>query len=231
MMIRPKSDNAKNLPRGAIKIALVDDQPLFRAGIAALLKEYEDLTVVLQASNGKDLIEQLKRNTPHVVLLDIEMPEMNGVETLLYLQKHHKDIKVIMLTLHNEEEFIFDLMTKGANGFLPKDKSVEEVVNAIYSVVQTGIYYSRETNEAMMNGSKGLVRAPHIQSFSDKEIEIIKMICKERTNKEIADVIGISPRTVEKYRASILGKTGTKNTAGMIMYAIKHKIISHLDAI
>lgn len=229
-MNRPKQDNTKSLPK-VIKVGLVDDQPLFRAGICALLKGYEDLNVTLQASNGKDLIEQLKKSKPHIILLDIEMPEMNGIETLLYLQKEHPEIKVTMLTLHNEEEFIFDLITKGANGYLPKDKSVEEVVEAIYKVIQTGSYNSQETNEAMINGSKGLVKLTQFQNFSEKEIEIIRMICKQQTNKEIGDAIGISFRTVEKYRASILEKTGAKNTAGMIMYALKHKLITRVDMI
>ncbi len=229
-MSRSKDQINKALPK-VIKIALVDDQPLFRAGINSLLKGYDNLSVVAEASNGREFIDLLKRVTPHVVLLDIEMPEMNGVETLFYLRENYPAIKVIMLTLHNEEEFIFHLITKGAHGFLPKDRSVEEVVDAIYAVIETGRYHNKQITEAMINGSKGLIKATHSNSFSEKEIEVIKRICKQKTAKEIADEMGVSSRTIEKYRAAILDKTGTKNTAGMIMYALKHKIITVIDMI
>lgn len=214
-----------------IKIAVVDDQYLFRSGVVSLLKEYDQLKVIIEASNGKELLDQLKRHTPHVILLDIEMPEMNGLETVNQLKKKYPDIKVIILTMHNEEEFIFDLMTKGAHGFLPKDKSVDEVVDAIYSVMETGKYYNEQIMEAMVNGSKGLVKNQHLNLLTEKEIEVVRQICRQKTNKQIAEIIGVSIRTVENYRTTILLKTGTKNTAGMVVYALKNKLISSLDMI
>jgi len=227
-MSRSRDQINKALPK-VIKIALVDDQALFRAGIISLLKGIDNLQVITEASNGKEFIDQLKRVTPHVVLLDIEMPEMNGIETLLYLRENHPAIKVIMLTLHSEEGFIFNLITKGAHGFLPKDKSVEEVIDAIYAVIESGRYYNKQTHEALLNGSKILANGPYTNSFSEKEVEVIRMICRQKTAKDIADEMGISSRTVEKYRAALLDKTGSKNTAGMIIYALKHKIISVSD--
>src|SRR5882757_3636233 len=128
---KTKSTTKSTLPK-VIKVAVVDDQQLFRSGVVSLLKDYEELKVIIEASNGRELMEQLKRQSPHVVLLDIEMPEMNGLEAAQLLKDKYPQIKVIILTMHNEEEFIFDLITKGAHGFLPKDKSVEEVVDAIY---------------------------------------------------------------------------------------------------
>jgi two-component system, NarL family, response regulator DegU len=220
----------KALPK-TIKIALVDDQPLFRAGINSLLKDFDQLHVILEASNGKELLDQLKRLKPHVILLDIEMPEMNGIETTIVLKEKYPDIKVIILTMHNEEEFIFDLISKGAHGFLPKDKSVEEVVDAIYAVMEKGKYYSEQIADAMVKGSQGLVRTVQLNSLTEKEIEIIKLICKQKTNNEIAEILGVSSRTIENYRTTILLKTNTKNTAGMVVYALKNKLVSALDMI
>lgn len=230
--MRSASNNKVKHPLPAlIKIAVVDDQYLFRSGVVSLLKEYDQLKVIIQASNGKELLDQLKRQTPHVILLDIEMPEMNGLETVNHLKKKYPDIKVIILTMHNEEEFIFDLMTKGAHGFLPKDKSVDEVVDAIYSVMETGKYYNEQIMEAMVNGSKGLVKNQHLNLLTEKEIEVVRQICRQKTNKQIAEIIGVSIRTVENYRTTILLKTGTKNTAGMVVYALKNKLVSSLDMI
>lgn len=146
----PKSKDiiSRHLP-ATLKIGVVDDHELFRSGVVALLNDYREMEVVIEASNGKDLFAKLKRNTPHLILLDIEMPEMNGIETTLLLKKEYPQIKIIILTMHNEDEFIFDLMSKGASGFLPKDKSVETVVDAIYSVMEKGYYYTDEITQAI----------------------------------------------------------------------------------
>lgn len=228
-MTLPKKPGIRKSQSNLIRVALVDDQPLFRAGIISLLKDYENIEVVLEASNGKELLRNIKRPKPDVVLLDVEMPEMNGIETTLELKKKYPEIKVIILTMHNEEEFIFDLMTKGAHGFLPKDKSVEELVDAIYAVVEEGVYSNDELMKIMVKGSSGLVKNVKMNSLSEKEIEIVRMICKQKTTKEISDELNLSIRTIEKYRTAILEKTDTKNAAGIVMYALKHKLISRLE--
>lgn len=227
-MNQSKNEIRKSLPK-IIKVGLVDDQQLFRAGIHSLLKEYDNIQVVMEASNGKDLFDQLKRQKPHILLLDIEMPQMNGIETTILLKEKFPDIKIIILTMHNEEEFIFDLMTKGAHGFLPKDKSVEEVIDAIYAVMEKGRYYNEEVMDILVKGSKGLVRGLQMSSLSERELEIIRMICMQKTNKEIGEKMGVSIRTIENHRTNILLKTNTKNVAGIVMYALKHKIISRLE--
>ena len=217
-----------NNPR-IIKVALVDDQQLFRAGINSLLKDYDDFQVMLEAVNGKDLIEKLKYQKPHVVLLDIEMAEMNGVETTVFLNQHYPEIKIIILTMSNDEEFIFDLISKGAHGFLQKDRSVEEVITALYSVIDKGKYYNEEITDILVKGSKGLVKDLQLKSLTEREIEIIKMICKQKTTKEMADILKISVRTMENYRTAILDKTGAKNLAGVVLYALKNRIINRME--
>ncbi len=218
-----------------INIAVVDDHLLFRAGIISLLKDYNDLNVVLQASNGKDLFRQLKnysengkRSLPDVVLLDIQMPEMNGIEATLQLQEDYPAIKIIILTMHNEEEFIFDLMNKGASGFLAKDRTVDMVLDAIYSVMDIGIYFNEQILQAIVKGSQRKIKVPELPKeteLSEREIEIIQLICEQRTNKEIAEILEVSQRTIETHRTTIAAKTRVKNTAGLVLFAIKHNLI------
>jgi len=214
-----------------IKVAVVDDHHIFRSGVVALLSDYKDMEVVLQASNGMDLLNQLrsKRHTPHVVLLDIEMPEMNGIETTLLLKKEFPKTKIIILTMHNEEEFIFDLMSKGANGFLPKDKSVDAVIDAIYAVMQKGYYYNDQITQAIIKGNSGSLKAPQLLSkaaLTDREIEIVKLICEQKTNKEIGEILFISARTVDHHKNNIFTKIGTKTTIGIVMFAMQTRLIS-----
>lgn len=214
-----------------IKIAVVDDHALFREGMVALLSDYEDLEVVLQANNGIDLFNKLKRRTPHVVLLDIEMPEMNGIETTILLKKRYPKIKIIILTMHTDEEFIFDLMSKGANGFLPKDKSVDAVVGAINCVMKKGYYYNDQITEAIMKGNSGQLKAADLlykTALTEREIEIVKLICAQKTNKEIGDILNISTRTVDHHKTNIFLKVGTNTTIGIVMFAVETKLISFI---
>ncbi len=210
------------------KIAVVDDQCLFRQGLISLLKEYDKLDVIIEASNGKELLEKMKVKQPDVVLLDLEMPLMDGIETTVSIKSRYPKVKVIILTMHTDDEFIIHLLEKGASGFLPKDKDIEIVVDAIYSVLEKGYYFDERISKAMV---KGLVKTKKTNpSFtahylSEKEIVIINLICKEYTNKEIADKLFISPRTVDTHRENILLKTGAKNTAGIVMYAVKNNLL------
>lgn len=222
---------------GIINIAVVDDHHLFRAGLVSLLKDYEELNVVIQASGGRDLLKQLKNHSesgksrhslPDVILLDIQMAEMNGIETTLQLQQDYPGIKIIILTMHNEEGFIFDLMNKGASGFLAKDKTVDMVVEAIHSVMDTGIYFNQQILQAIVKGSQRKLKAPEFSKgteLSEREIEIIRLVCDQKTNKEIAEQLEVSQRTIETHRTTIANKTGVKNTAGLVLFAITHKLI------
>jgi DNA-binding NarL/FixJ family response regulator len=223
-----KTNKITDLP-ATIKIAVVDDHKLFRAGIISLLSDYDDMQVVLEAATGKELLTQLKRHTPHVVLLDIEMPEMNGIEATLLLKKQYPRIKIIILTMHTDEEFIFDLMSKGANGFLPKDKSVDAVVDAIYCVMKKGYYYNDQITQAIIKGNSGGLKAPQLlrkASLTEREIEIVKLICEQKTNKEIGDILYISPRTVDNHKNNIFQKIGTNSAIGIVMFAVQAKLIN-----
>lgn len=211
-----------------IKLAVVDDQLLFRRGIISLIKEFEEIDVVVEAGNGKELIEAIKKRKPHIVLLDLQMPVMDGIETTAYLSEKYPDIKILILTMHDDDEFILHLIEKGANGFLLKNNSIDIVIDAIYSIVENGYYFNDRISKTMI---KGLVRSKKIKpvfqsvSLSDREIEVIMLICKEYTNKEISERLCISIRTVENHRDKILEKTGARNTAGIVMFALKNNLL------
>lgn len=214
-----------------IKIALVDDHQLFRDGVAALLKDYEELRVVIEAGNGSELLKQLRQKQPHVVLLDIQMPGEDGIEITKILTEKYPALKIIILSMNNEDVLIFDAIAGGAHGFLPKDKTVEEVVDAIYSVMENGRYYSERVANALALGTRGIARSVSYPAsrLTAKEVEVLRWICRQKTNKEIASSLGVSTRTVESQRNSILQKTGTRNTAGLVVYALKNKLISLID--
>lgn len=209
-------------------IAVVDDQYLFRQGLISLLKEYDDLDVIMEASNGKELLEKLNIKQPDVVLLDLEMPLMDGIETTIAIKLNYPAVKIIILSMHTDDEFIIHLLEKGASGFLPKDKDIEVVVGAINSVLENGYYFDARVSSAML---KGLVQTKKVnpsfssQYLSEREIVVVNLICKEYTNKEIADKLCLSPRTIDAYRSTILLKTGAKNTAGIVMYAVKYNLL------
>jgi DNA-binding NarL/FixJ family response regulator len=211
-----------------IKIAVVDDHILFRAGVVSLLKDHDQINVIIQASNGKELLSSLKDNRPDVVLLDIQMPEMNGIQTTQALKELYPDIKIIILTMHNEDEFIYDLMSKGANGFIPKNKSMDTLLEAIYSVMERGYYYNDQITEALIKGNNGNIKALEYMaevSLTDREVEVVKLICAQKSNKEIAEILDISPRTVDTHKNNIFLKTGAKNVIGVALYAVQTKLI------
>lgn len=219
-----------------IKVGVVDDHHLFRSGIVSLLENFPAVKVVMEASNGIELLDKLESlrksrsgELPDILLLDLQMPEMNGIQSTVFLQEKYPSIKIIILTMHNEEEFIFDLMNKGASGFLAKDKTVDMVMDAIDSVANDGIYVNEQILKAIVRGSErktAMSELPGIPvDFSERELEIIQLICEQKTNKEIADHFRVSQRTIENKRLTILSKTGVKNTAGLVLFAIRSNLI------
>lgn len=212
-----------------VKIAVVDDHVLFRTGIVSLLRDYDDFDVIFQASNGIELLAALKNAKPDIVLLDIQMPEMDGIKATVTLKELYPDIKIIILTMHNADEFIFDLMSKGANGFIPKDKSLDVLVQAIHSVVEKGYYYNDQITNALLNGNNHHYKAGEGSAhgpLTDRETEIVKLICAQKSIKEIAEILDISPRTVDTHKNNIFLKTGAKNIIGVALYAVQSKLIS-----
>lgn len=213
-----------------INVAVVDDQQIFRKGIISLLSEYKDINVVFEASNGQELLDKMKeRITPtHVILLDIEMPVVDGIEATIKLKHRYPETKIIILTMHDEEEMIVHLIEKGAHGFLAKNEDFEKVIDAIYAVKENGYYFSEKVSKAMVSGLvKNKKISPYFLSneLSDKEHEIVVLICREFTNKEIGEKLDLSVKTINNYRLEIGKKIGAKNTAGIVMYAVKKGLV------
>lgn len=211
-----------------IRIALVDDHQLIRAGLARLLQLEEGIDVVAQAPNGKVFLDLLPSQPVDVVLLDMDMPVMDGRATLEQLVAHYPEVKVIVLTVHEHDSFIVHMMESGAHGYLLKDSEPEEVVTAIKTVYKEGIYFNNRVSKALLKGlSRG--NAPHAtnlgESLNQRELDILSLICKEYTTAQIADELFLSQKTIEGYRKSLLEKTQTKNMAGLAVFAVKNKLV------
>lgn len=213
-----------------IKICITDDQLLFRKGVASLCNSFVDVEVVMEANNGKHLLEQLNEtsNIPHVALLDLNMPEMDGIETTKQLKKKYPTIKIIILTIYNEDRFILHLMECGANAYLFKECEPDEFEKAIRAVAADGYYFSDFIltilhKNSIKNKHKLSSTNPFID-ITEREREILLLICQEFTTQEIAEQLFISPRTVDGHRNNLLVKTGVKNTAGLVIFAIKNEV-------
>jgi len=212
-----------------IKIAIADDHKLFREGLRFLMDQMDDLEVVFEASNGKELLEQMENHEPDVLLLDLDMPEVDGLEALKQLRPKFPNLGIIILTMHSDSKMVAYLMELGANSYLLKDTSPEEFRKAISSVIQEGFYFNKMVSQAMLTGLKGQSKKKptlnDTETLTTREIEVLELICQEYTAKEIAEKIFISHRTVEGHRKNLIEKLGVKNTAGLIVKAIKEGII------
>jgi DNA-binding NarL/FixJ family response regulator len=214
-----------------ILISLVDDQQLFRSGLAGLIKSVPGFTLLSEAENGKIFIEQLETSgtLPHIALIDMEMPEMNGVELNAVLQKKYPSIKVLVLSTYNQERFIGKMIEAGACGYLTKNCEIDELVTAINTTQTSGFYFNQDTLAAMRKTSQ--FKSGDIKSISNiaieltsREKEILVLLCRELSNIEIGERLFISPRTVEGHRNNLLQKTGCRNTAGLVVFAIKNNL-------
>jgi len=210
-----------------IKLAIVDDHSLMRKGLKSLFEEFENMVVITEAENGKVLIDSLPEKIPDIVVLDLEMPVMDGIEVTEYLHKNYPKIKILILSMYDDDEFITYLIEKGANGFLTKGGDDNIILAAIYSIMETGYYFDEKVNRALV---EGFVEDEKIKpqfrqvNLSERETEIIKLVCKEYTYKEISEKLFISFRTVERHRENMLKKVGTHNTIGLVMFAVKNNL-------
>jgi DNA-binding NarL/FixJ family response regulator len=187
-----------------------------------------DVELIAEADNGMQLLNLLKHIQPDVILLDIQMPIMDGLATLPEIRKLYPGIKVIMLSMHNDHSIISRLMEIGANSYLTKNSDSETIYEAIRTCYEQEFFFNELTNKALLTGlrtRKTEVQQNEEAQLSEKEVRILKLMCEERTTKEIADIVEISPRTVEAIRDKLKVKTGAKSMAGLVMYAIKNGIV------
>jgi DNA-binding NarL/FixJ family response regulator len=215
-------------PNGTIKVIIADDHVLFRAGVKTALSIKKDVELIAEADNGMQLLNLLKHMEPDVILLDIQMPIMDGIATLPEIRKLYPQVKVIILSMHNDHSMISKLMEIGANSYLTKNTDSENIYNAIKTCYEQEFYFNELTNKALLTGLRTRRSEPSLPqeaNLTEKETTILKMMCEEKTTKEIADLVEISPRTVEAIRDKLKTKTGAKSMAGLVMYAVKNGII------
>lgn len=214
-----------------IRVALADDHVLLRNALASLINNFEDCSVIIEANNGSSLIQQLQNGlTPDVVLLDLNMPNMDGIETAKWIQVHQPEVHVLMLTMYDSELALIRLLKAGVKGFLKKDIHPEELKFAIQSVVQSGFYYSHSATGKLVNlfrkqaDGSGLSLEKSI--LSETDIRFLQFACTEMTYKEIAQKMGLNPRAVDNLRDSLFHKLIIKSRVGLAMYAIRHGLVS-----
>lgn len=214
-----------------IKVLITDDHVLYRAGVKTALSAKKDVKVIAEADNGMHLLNMLRMIQPDVILLDIQMPVMDGIGALPEIKKNWPHIKVIMLTMMDDHSMITKLMELGANSYLSKTSDSEVIYEAIKTCFEQEYYFNALTNKALLTNLKtkqAITPQKMLQAeanLSDKEVLILKLMCEEKSTKEIADIVELSPRTVEAIRDKLKVKTGAKSTAGLILYAVKNNLL------
>lgn len=215
-----------------IKIALIDDEELILEGLALLFSGQKQVSVVMKCTNGNDFLKTLEELStdqfPDIALIDIQMKPMNGLELVDILKEKYQDLKIIILSTHYKKSVFGHLIKLGVSAFLPKSSSLEKLLLAIQSVKQTGVFLSKDDQQMLLSYIKEKPKFSINQQgqLSEREIDVVKLICLEFTNQMIADKLFLSKRTVESHRQRILEKIGAKNTVGIVIYAIAHNIHS-----
>lgn len=208
-----------------LSVYIADDHTFVRKGMIRLLHTFHRIGGVKDATDGKALIKLVHQSPPDVVILDLEMPVMNGFETSKYLLEHHPLVKILILTMHTEEVYILNLMELGVHGFLNKNALPEEVEQALYSVYDKDFYRNEIVNQALQNGVRRVPSPPTTSKLSSRELEVLLLICQELTPPEISGRLQISEKTFFNHRIKILSKLGVRGNVGLVKYAYQHGLL------
>lgn len=211
--------------KNTIRVAIAEDHDLMRQGLVSLLDGEENISVVFDAENGAVLFDELKKRKVDVILLDLEMPIVSGQQALKILSERYPQIAVIVVSMHYTDAYISESIAAGAKGFLPKNCDIDKVVDAIFAVKEQGYYFDDKISRALLNSimsSSAETSTVNAVPLTSRELQIVELICAGKTNKEIADLLCLSVRTVEVHRNSICKKTQTRNVADLVIYAVKN---------
>ena len=213
-----------------IRVALVDDHTLFRNGLKMLLSTHSQVEVVLEAGSGEEFLAEVESVQPDVVFMDYAMPGMSGAQTTELALQLCPEMKIISLTMFADNAYYSQMVASGAKGFLLKDSEFDEVVAAVETVATGGSYFNESLLQSLSQslrstGNSAADSIAEADRLSEREIEILVGICRGESTQEIADRLYISKRTVDKHRANILEKSGCKNTASLVVYAIRHGLV------
>jgi len=213
-----------------IKVAIADDHKIFRDGIKMALKDRDYLKILWEAEDGKDLMHKLEIKQPDVLLMDLRMPELDGMNAISLIRKKYEDVKIIVLTMYDDQEMVTKMMEMGANAYLTKTTDPDEIYLAIITCMNDDFYFNDLVNKAVLLKlqHKKTVRQfyPNPVKFSEKELNILKCIAEDKTTEEISKVVFLSPRTIETIRQKMKEKVGAKTIAGLVMYSTRNKLIN-----
>ena len=209
----------------------MDDHALLRSGLASLIRGFGEYDVLFEASDGRDLIRQLKHSRrPDIVLLDINMPDMDGFETACWLKRNCPEIKVLALSMYDTDSSVVRMLKNGAKGYILKDIEATELREALDSIIEKGYYYTDNVTGKLIQTISVLdepeMRARRLLTLNERELEFMKLVCTEWTYKEIADRMYLSPRTIDGYRDALFEKLNVRTRVGLAMYAVKNGIVS-----
>ncbi|MBA3987361.1 MAG: response regulator transcription factor [Flavobacteriales bacterium] len=214
----------------AIKLILVDDEELFRSGIAFMIQREPNMEILFQASNGSELLDYLNENTNHpdIIMMDLKMPTLNGVETTKIIQRKYPNINVIAMSSYGSKAFIANMIHQGASSYIIKNSSPKEMIDTINRVATRGFYYNNTALTIIREEENADIKTKSVLDtdfLSNRERDVLKLICKQQSSAEIAKSLFISPRTVEVHRTKLLTKTGVKNVAGLVIFAIQNNLV------
>ncbi len=209
-----------------ITIGIADDFKIFRDGLKLCFQSDENLDVIVEADNGEELLEKLQQQQPDIIIMDLNMPLLDGMEATKQIRKKWDHVKILVITMYENDKFIIHLMENGAHGYLLKNAEPKEIIKAIYAISENGYYFNDLVNKALL---KKLVMKNNLKpsfnqnvELTEREMEVLKMICEEKTAAEIGKEIFLSPRSVEGIRTRLIEKVGVRNTAGLVMFAVKN---------
>lgn len=212
-----------------IKVAIADDHKIFRKGVILSLRPFTNIKFVLEAENGEELLNGIATAEPDVVLMDLRMPLKDGIETTKVVSKQYPNIHVIVLSMYEDERFVSHMMENGANGYLLKNAEPQEIRRAIMDVYEKGYYLNNFVNRILLKKAHAKQKVvPTLSNeitLSDRERDVLKFICMEFTAQEIAQKMEISPRTVEAIKDRLMERFGSKNTAGLVFFAVKNNLV------
>ncbi|GAB4091195.1 response regulator [Flaviaesturariibacter terrae] len=212
-----------------IRVAIADDHKIFRDGIKMALTGRNYIKILWEAEDGKDLLHKMKIKQPDVLLMDIRMPEMDGANAISLLRKEYEEVKIIVLTMYDDQEMITKMMEMGANAYLTKTTDPDEIYEAILTVMNDEFYFNDLVNKAVLlklqYKKKVKQYYPNTVQFSEKELKILKCIAEDKTTEEISKEVFLSPRTIETIRQKMKEKVGAKTIAGLVMYAMRNRLL------
>ena len=212
-----------------LKFAIADDHKIFRDGIKMALNGKPHLKCLWEVQDGKELMHKLLVKQPDVLLLDIRMPELDGVNALPLIKRHHENIKIIVLSMYDDQEMVTKMMEMGANAYLTKTTDPDEIYQAMLTCMNEDFYFNELVNQAVLlrlNHKKtGRQFFPNLVKFNEKEMQILQLLADDKTTEEISKEVFLSPRTVETIRQNMKAKVGAKTIAGLIVYAMRNKLL------